>query len=203
MELSDFYSFSSKLMSSTVQAHPITSNLSAEFVRFNFKNKLVKGDFKGLSFPIYFRQEYGSKLLDIIDTGMSSLCLISENLKTLLEKERFIGWKPFEAIVIDKNDEKVEGYYGLSITGKSGSIDYNKSEIVEKQLAPKAPITRFLKGLYIDMEKWDGSDFFTTEGSLSIYCTKRVVDVLKKHKITNVEFENILEIETIEYAIKK
>lgn len=77
MSIKDFYSFGSKLVSSTVQVHE--SILSRDK-----KNNLIHGDYDDISFPIVFKQEYRKKLQDILDTSWGSLYLISDKMKAVL-----------------------------------------------------------------------------------------------------------------------
>jgi hypothetical protein len=46
---------------------------------------------------------------------------------------------------------------------------------------------------YIDFDTktWDGSDIFNLDETGIIACTKKVKDILTKHKFTNVEIENL------------
>src|SRR3989304_5749304 len=66
---------------------------------------------------------------------------------------------------------------------------YQKSEIIEKRLVPHGPLCKYYKGLVID--DWDGSDFFTPEGTYATFVSKKAADVLKKNKITNLNLENL------------
>ena len=43
------------------------------------------------------------------------------------------------------------------------------------------------------MSKWDGSDIFMAEGCWFYFVTEQVYKVLKKAKITNIEFEKATE----------
>ena len=84
MDIKEFYIIDSKLLSSTVQAHPFglkesTNNFSTEW-------NLILGNYSNVSFPIVFNKKYGQKLEDIIDTGWPSLYLISDKMKSILEK---------------------------------------------------------------------------------------------------------------------
>ena len=48
-----------------------------------------------------------------------------------------------------------------------------------------------MKGFHFPLESWDGNDFFTPEGSGRIIVTERVKNLFKKHKVTNVVFQNL------------
>ena len=195
MEIKDFYSFGSKLVSSTVQVHENVLNSDKA-------NNLIRGKYDGISFPVVFKQEYGNKLHDILDTGWASLYLISDKMKAALEENDLTGWKVFVVKVLDKQDREINGYHGLSITGRCGKINYNKSEIVEKRLVPNGPLVKYYKGLHIGLEEWDGTDFFLPEKTLWIIVTKTAAEALIKNKLTNIKFENLPEIEMDYYTVQ-
>lgn len=196
MNIRNFYSFESKLLSTTIQVHP-------ENISLNKLNDLVLGKFKDINFPIIFRQKYGKKQTDLVDTGSAYLYLISERLLNVLKQNKITGWQIYPVIVYDRNNLKIEGYHGFSIAGISGAIDYSKSEIIKKRLVSGGPKTKYYKGQYFGYEQWDGSDFFITEGSFHIIVTKKVMEVIKKAKLTNIQFDCLADIEIPIYSIKK
>ena len=183
MEMKDFFSFMSQPASSTVQAHPSDKNID--------HLKLIKGNYEGIDFPITFKQEYGNKLYDILDTGFAGFFLISEKMRKTLEENNLTGWKVFPIKLYDKKGNEITGYHGFSATGHSGPTSYEKSEIIEKRRVPHGPLCKFYKGVNID--NWDGTDFFTPDGTYQTFITKKTADILKKNKITNVYLENLAE----------
>lgn len=206
MNIKEFYTFRSKLSFSTVQAHPVGLN---EFhpidpnKRYLYDEyRLIQGDYNNISFPVIFKQKYGKKLNDILDTGWVGLFLISSKLREVLEENTLTGWKTFDVKLLDKQDKEIQGYHGLSITGRCGMIDYSKSEIVVKRLVPNAPLGKYYKGLYVDLDKWDGSDFFLPGNYFGTIITSKVAEVMKKSKPTNIRLENLMEIETPYFALQ-
>ena len=191
MEKEQFYAFGSKLVLSTIQAYAFGLNDTAD--ENDDTRKLMRGDYSGISFPVQFKQEYGKKLRDILDTGDGSFHLISDNLKQILEENKFTGRKAFPVKIYDKKGKEITGYHGLSVTGKSNGPIYKRSEIIEKRLVAHGPICRYYKGMHID--GWDGSDFFTPDTTTYIIITKQVTEILKKNKITNVHLRSLDEIE--------
>ena len=187
MKIEDFFSFDSKYISSTFQAEIIELE-SNSFEKKTHLN-LIKGDYEEINFPIVFRQESGKILSDILDTGHVGFFLISEKLKNILEENNFTGWKTFPIKLYDKSGKEITGYYGFSITGKCGPINYEMSEIIEKRRIPTAPPRKFYKGLNIGLEKWDGTDFFTPPDNFRTIITKRAANVLKKKKVTNLNLK--------------
>lgn len=202
MSIEKFYTFSSKLSSSTVQAHAISLNGKEDNTGLFDQHRLIQGVYDGISFPVIFKQEYGKKLEDVLDTGWPSLFLISDKMKAVLEENALTGWKTFAIKALDKKGQEIQGYHGLSIMGRCGKIDYSKSKIIEKRLVPNAPLGKYYKGLYVGLDKWDGSDFFLPEKYFGIIMTSRVAEVLKKSKFTNIKLVNLGEIETPDFALQ-
>lgn len=195
MDSKEFYRIDSKLLVSTIQTHAVglekvlfSDNLATEW-------HLILGDYLGVHFPILFQHKHGSRLQDVLDTGWPSLFLISDKMKMVLEENALTGWKVFAVKVLDKQGEEIQDYHGLSITGRWGKIDYTKSHVIEKRLVKSGPLTKYYKGLYLELGKWEVEDFFIPEDYFGIIVTKRVVDVLKKNNITNVKFERLTDME--------
>ena len=116
----------------------------------------------------------GRKWTDIIAFESSHHFLISDNLKTTLEENNVTGINFFPVNIKLKPKKK---YYGFYLTHIAGPL-LNKKE-ASWGLEPRK----------FDESTWNGSDFFTLEGSLSTFITKRVKDILEKEKFTNLEIE--------------
>jgi len=200
METKDFFDFRSRLLSSTVQAYAV--GLEKDENGMNNHWNLIKGIYKGIDFPITFKQEYGKNLADILDTGWPSLYLISDRLKGVLEQNSLTGWKTFSIKLYDENGKEIPGYHGFSITGRCSPTNYNNREIIERRMVPNGPICKFYKGVSLD--NWDGSDFFTPERTYETFITKKAADLLKKNKITNLKLINLADTETdVDDILKK
>lgn len=192
INIKDFFDFRSQFLSSTIQAHSVGLKKDANGI--NDQWKLIKGNYEGINFPVTFKQKYGKKLTDILDTGWPSLYLISDRMKTILEDSQLTGWQTFPIKLYDENGNEIPGYHGFSITGKCSPITYESCEIIEKRMVPNGPICKFYKGMSI--EDWDGSDLFTPEGTYDTLISKKAADVLKKNKITNLNLINLADSET-------
>jgi hypothetical protein len=206
MDIKDFYRFGSKYTSSNVQVHSVGLK---EFYpidpdkKYSFdENRLIQGDYDGISFPIVYKQsEYGKKFQDVLDTGWTGLYLISDKMKTVFENNQLTGWKIFAVKVLNKQGEEIQGYHGLSITGRCGERDTSKSEIIMKQFVPNGPLIKYYKGLYVGLDKWDGCDFVLEEKTIGAIVTRKAADTLKKNKITNIRLENLADIEIPDFTV--
>lgn len=201
MEINDFFNFSSKLVSTNFLA-------TAQGLKYieNFQNdyaNLIKGDFREIIFPVIFREDEdsGKKMTDILDTGSVNLFLISDRLKVLLEKNHLSGWKTYPIKLYDKKNNEIPDYHGFSIIGHCTPIDYEKSEIIEKHMVPTGTIVKFYKGIQVD--NWDGTDFFFPDGSKAIFITKKTADILNKNKITNMRLTDLANEEIRVSDVKK
>jgi len=202
MDIGNFYMFDSKLLSTTIQAHAITLSNKEDHDGLFDQHRLLKGIYNNIAFPVIFKQEYGKKIEDVLNTGYACLYLISSKFKEVLEENLFTGWKTFPIRLMNKKGHEIQGYYGLSVTGRCGKIDYSKSEIIEKRLVPNGPLGKYYKGLYIGLDKWDGCDFFLPEDYYGIVTTSRVAEVLKKEKLTNIRLENLKDISVMVFPTK-
>lgn len=165
--------------------------------------KILKGDYTGVELPISFKQSSGKKWTDVLNPNSVSMYIVSQKFIELLEMNNITGWKSYPVILFNKEGKEVCGYFGLSVVGRSGGVDYRKSEVYEKQLAPNGTRNKYYKGLYIDFEQWDGSDFFIPENTLHIIITEKVKEVITKYKITNISLQSLADYEIAAYALPK
>jgi hypothetical protein len=128
--------------------------------------------------PLEVKISEGKKLYDIVHFQDPFNFSFSEKVHDILTKNGFTGWKSYK-IVIKNVDRK---YYGFQVTGRSGPL-----------IRPSEP--GFVKGYKFAHETWDGSDFFCPMGTLNIFCTEKVKQILTLNKITNLELEDISDIE--------
>lgn len=192
METQIFFEFSSKMVSTTVHALPIDINIDSF--------KLINGQYDEINFPVIFKQEYGKKFHDILDTEWPSRYLISEKMKSILEENSLSGWQTYPIKLYDKRENEIFGYHGFSVIGQSGLIDFKKSEIIEIRKVPQGPLCRYYKGIFFD--KWDESDFFIPKNTTFIFITKNAAHVLKENKITNIELEKLEEMKINAFTVE-
>ena len=198
MEIKEFYEFGSKFSSAGFKSE----GLNMQKGELADQWKLIKGEYDGISFPVTFKQYMGKRLKDVLNTGWPGLYLISDKLKANLEKSALTGWKTFPIKLLTKDNSEISGYQGLSITGRCGPIDYTKSEIIEKRSVPNGPLSKYYKGLYIGLDKWDGTDFFLPGETFHTIITEKAALSLKRERLTNIIIENLSGIETWERATR-
>lgn len=190
--MNHFFYFISEPMSQAIQLTFTDKNIDPL--------KLIKGDLEEYQQPIEFKQVDGKKLGDILDAGYPGLYLISKKLQGVLFEKHLTGWRTFPVNVCDKEGYEILGYQGLSVTGRSGPTYYKQSQIIEKRRVPTGPICRFYKGVFVD--HWNGTDFFTPEGTYQIFVTSKTAELLVKNKITNLCLENLADSEISVQSVK-
>jgi hypothetical protein len=116
----DFFTFSSKLSSSTVQAHAKGLKKNSESDGLYDQHRLIRGAYAGITFPVVFEQEYGKKFQDMLDTGWPDLYLISNKMREVLRGGNLTGWATFPIKLLDKKGNEITGYHGLSVLGTCG-----------------------------------------------------------------------------------
>lgn len=196
MEIKNYYYLGSKFSSNSFTVNSISLTAEIDDRGKTDAMNLLEGQLESFKFPIVFKHVSGKNHCDLIGTGWGILYLISDRIKKLLEENNLTGWKSFPVEIIGNKGEKIhEVYHGFSIVGRSGSINYKKSEIIEKRLVPNGPQSKYYKGLHPGMENWDGSDFFLPEKHWGIIVTQKAKDILTKHQMKNLVFHNLADME--------
>lgn len=151
-----------------------------------FYDKLIWGNYKDVQFPVIYHElkggSSGKRMRDILDTRYHALYLISGRFKSVLEKSGITGWKSYPIALFDKKGYPVDGYNGFSITGKAGKMQEFD------QIPTECGYSADADGYYFDIETWDGSDLFNTEGTRHIIASERFIKVLVENKITACDY---------------
>lgn len=140
----------------------------------------------------------GSKPSDLIWTTSAHPVLIHERVQRLLLDGAFTGWSTYPVAVTGKRAEQYEGYHGLSITGRCGSVDLAPSEIALREYP--AGWFPYLVGYFFETGTWDGSDLFMHQPdeqgreSAQIFITEIVWLAMRQAGIQNVCFRRLSEL---------
>lgn len=185
MNLSNFYILEEKATRGAVNLYP------RDKIDYNqiFKNQIIP-DFK-LSYFV----SSGKKFYDFLPTSTGYGLLISNRIVELFLEHNFNGWFAIPTEILKHEDYS---YSFLSICGKSGPLDLNKFELIEKPLIPgmKKPLV-VKKGMSFDINTWDGSSIFSPEGTLHTIITEEVKNVLEARKATNVSMYKLIDYERV------
>ena len=187
MDYSNFYQLSRDFKSRALQ---VTSE------DFNDELPVVYGNYEAEK-PLCFTHYMGSKVFDLIETGWVSVFLFSDRIFDAFEENNITGWKKYCAEVYDKKGELINGYSVLSVTGRCGPIDDDKSELIWRDPpVPEGNRYQVRMGMYFDISTWDNSDIFIPENSLAIVVTEKVKEVLDNLKVSNFNIQPVSMIES-------
>jgi hypothetical protein len=123
---------------------------------------------------------------------------VSEKIVKIFEKHQFQKYGTYPIEIIDgrkgKNKDKsmIPKYVGLYFLGSGGLNDDVKSQAKYMTLEDGTKVAHDRKGLYFDINKWDGSDLFCLDNLLGIHIvTERVKQVLENEGISGYRLYNI------------
>lgn len=151
---------------SPVEVKPIVDYSALE--NFNENSPILKNNI--------FKAVKGRKWNDLIEFETSQHFLISERLKITIEEHKLTGIQFFPIKIKLKPNKK---YFGFHLTHTAGPI-INKKEA-----------SFGFEPIEFDESTWDGSDFFTLEGTLLTVISQRAKEILEKGKYSNLEIEPI------------
>ena len=127
---------------------------------------------------------------DVIWTTSVAFLVVSQRFIDILLDNRFTGWSTYPVEVYSKAGELLPGYFGFSVGGRCGPIEYEKSQVIYEDM-PGGRVPSY-KGLYFDPDSWDGSDFFMPSDrggwKLTLEPVKRA---LEKAKVRNIRFKRL------------
>ena len=114
--------------------------------------------------------------------------LVNQRCVDALRTGGVTGWRLFPVEFEGKRGEPIEGYHGLAITGRCGSIDLSAAW----QVANGPGIHHAIRGVSIPQNLWDGPDLFVpATGEDFIFATQRARDAFASSEITGVWLERI------------
>lgn len=173
--------------------------IKSENLSFEQLNKLSNGELEGFKFPLTFKVISGTKWTPVLSPPTVGLIIVSKDIINALNFNKITGFKYFNILIKDKHGKMIDDYYGLSILGKCGKIDFNKSKIVEKKT--KMGFAKYYLGFFPDMEAWDNTDIFRPLGSLFIIMNKKTKDLFDDFENNNLKFTPLEEVETMAVVI--
>ncbi|GCC50441.1 hypothetical protein SanaruYs_06560 [Chryseotalea sanaruensis] len=149
---------------------------------------------------ILLNQVRGKKKYDFLTSGFAYLNIASSKFWNVIEKHNLIGIRSIGVSSPDLNDSE---YRLCSIVGKCGpKIDSLSVQIDRPFPLDPSRTYKTWAGLYFDLKSWDGSDFFSPEGTYYTLITRRAKEVLIENKITNVSFTPITQVENFDLLLR-
>lgn len=157
-------------------------------------DKLFRNEYF-LEGKIEFGINTGSKIFDFLNSGFPGVFVVSQKVTDLLRQSYVTGW---DIVPVHIQSIETLNYFLFTVTGRCGPIDYSRSEVFMKQpYTPTGKPVEAKRGLFFDLNSWDGSDIFTPENSRFTFITEKVKDILFKSKATNLILENVAKFEVL------
>jgi hypothetical protein len=143
---------------------------------------------------VIFEENVGQTAFDIV-CGDSLSLLCSERAMRLARSNGITGLSSYRVEIRRDDGTILTNYEGLGVTGKCGPIDDSRGAVEQRILVAGAPPYRYLVGLFVEQDSWDGSDLFMPPNMDFILCTRRLKSVFEEACITNVAFTPIERVE--------
>jgi hypothetical protein len=179
-------------------------------VRDPLEEKAIRLDFPDLSWdqaeslyrgaeapatrPLRAVRDTGTRTDDLLWTSFVKPLVVNAKVVELLREFGAKGWKIEE---VDVADVPIEGeYFWLAIAGRAGPVNDDLVSVVMKRYPTgEFPVSR---GLFFDLDTWDGSDIFITsddEGWLIV--TRALAERFREKDIGNIEIVPVTEYERV------
>jgi hypothetical protein len=133
----------------------------------------------------------GGQESDILWTTYVPLFVASDRVIALLEGAKITGWGTYPVRLKDRKGRPLQGYVGMTITGREVRRDDSIGVDLEKVTA--LGIRRVKRGFFFPLETWDGSDMFRDRGYILV--TERVKELLVRNKVKNIELVPLAEVD--------
>jgi hypothetical protein len=141
--------------------------------------------------PIVLQWYMGRRIPgDFVWTSIAVLDIVSDKVVSVLRKNFCSGWSTYPVRLYDHAGNLVTGFHGLSVHGRCGPRQPERSIPVEKDQG-SGPRTVY-RGLFFDESAWDGSDVFApSDGTGFVFVLERVRDLLLQAKVKGSRFERV------------
>jgi hypothetical protein len=178
-----FYWLSDQDPRGAIYLQTLTDNTQFDYVDLLKNGHLVTD-------PIPFSLKKGSRWYDLVFAGWPSLFLVSARFRDALKEMK--GFQFYPTLIIDSTKKETnDSFVGLAARGRSGPInhDWYTEKVITAGFLPVR------KGLYFDLDSWDGSDLFIPENAAFLFVTERVKRIIEQQKLTNVRLERISDLD--------
>ena len=138
--------------------------------------RLLDAKYDGV-LPIRVLVDQSGRAGDLIGTPWSSLYLIGDRFKKLLEQGAISGWRAYETVCEGMPSETA--WWVLGVAGRAGPVRTGKG----------SPVGHDPLGHYLDPREWDGSDLFHPGNENTILVTARAAELIREAHLKNVRLE--------------
>jgi hypothetical protein len=137
--------------------------------------------------PLQLAWAEGSRLMDFTGTTAVLPQVISQRFVDVLHANSVTGWSTYPIELRGKDEQLIEGYHGLVVTGKCGPLQDERSR-VETRIGKAGGRYTVKLGLFFEEARWDGSDVYTPDDTSFVFVVGKVKRLLEKAKVSNVRF---------------
>ena len=145
--------------------------------------------------PVVFRRQTGSLPLDLMGGTYFTNNSVSQAFVEVLKSNGLTGWSTYPVRLFGKDDQELQGYHGLAVTGRSGPLDKSKCRVVKRLredgteiVRDDGSVSRERIGWFIEAESWDGRDFFVPERTRGICLTARAKEKLEAARLKGLKW---------------
>lgn len=127
-----------------------------------------------LDAPLQARWRSGSEApSDLVQAPYGPPHLVRERVVRALAACGATGWGTYPATLSGKNGAPIEGFVGLTVTGRCGP--WNPGTARRVSAARDGALAEAFEGVSFDPESWDGTDVFTDPATATfLFVTHRV-----------------------------
>lgn len=148
-----------------------------------FYNQIKKG-------KLTFTESIG-KVSGDLAIGSWVTTFFSERFVKLLKENKIKSFKTYPIKFKSRHGNKTKYYY-LEVNNKlSPRDDLAKAVDIYAYYDKTKKIGIGKKGLYFELNEWDGSDIFGISGTLFYIVTRRLKDIIEEAELKNVVFRNV------------
>ncbi len=165
------------------------------YIGLNNSSKIKRGKFDADEILHLIKNR--GELFDPVLKG-TLVPLINNEVKEVFERTGLTGWKSTPVKLEIKRGQFNYDYHRLFIIGAIGPILYDDAPILEKtvDLGYQMYKKKYKKGLILDLNTWDGTDFFmSTDTSGYIIISEKAKETIELTKTDNVIITPVQELE--------
>lgn len=133
---------------------------------------------------------------NIMFGGSPNFIIISQRALEVFNKESITGFQAYPITILHKGKKIERQYYILRIYGKA-AYNYKKMGRKPAFYCENCGYTEYsgkrqwnYEFTYLKENSWDGSDLFSL---LHDYCTEKVINIIKKNKLTGFDAEDLID----------
>lgn len=196
-DYAQFYSLSDPF---GTQALRLARHASSKWLDGKMAVKLANGGTVQYNRELKLCSRSGRRPLPFLWTEFPPIVCISNRVTDLFQKNRITGWSTYPVTITDRDEQPLLDYFGFAVNGRAGNFKRELSTVTKIE-HPWGSVVDVYMGFFFNPTDWDGSDIFRLSGKIVV--TQKVQQLLRKERISNVEFTSLIDIETPLYMVNE